>query len=174
MKKILVILIMCVTFSVSAQTYLECTEHNGWEWVDGVIEFYEKNSAGKIERLNNQIDSLRTVINAEQKGEPKEQESEYHIIDDYMIFIPTEYVPTPTWDWQVGYTYSEAIKEQNRIDSIYKVAESFLQKIQERTYEKPLTSFNSQDFHRLFQMGVHLQRWEQKQKSIKYNIYKLN
>lgn len=117
MKKALVILIMCVTFSVSAQTYLGLTEHNGWEWVDGVIEFYEKNSAGEIERLNNQIDSLRTVINAMKKEEPKKQE---------------------------------------------------------RTYEKPLTSFNSQDFHRLFQMGVPLQRWEQKQKSIKYNIYKLN
>lgn len=173
-------MMMCAVLNVSAQTYLECTEHNGWEWVDGVIEFYEKNSAGKIERLNNQIDSLRTVINAMQKEEPKEQESEYHIIDDYMIFIPTEYVPTPTWDWQVGYTYSEAKKEQNRVDSIYKVAKSVvqerreLQKIQERTYEKPLTSFNSQDFHRLFQMGVHLQRWEQKQKSIKYNIYKFN
>ena len=117
MKKVLVIIIMCVTFSVSAQTYLGWAEHNGWEWVDGLIEFYEKNSAGEIERLNNQIDSLRTVINAEQKEEPKKQE---------------------------------------------------------RTYEKPLTSFNSQDFHRLFQMGVHLQRWEQKHKSIKYNIYKFN
>lgn len=117
MKKALVILIMCVTFSVSAQTYLGCTEHNGWEWVDGLIEGFEKNSGEEIERLNNQIDSLRTVINARKKEEPKRQE---------------------------------------------------------RTYEKPLTSFNSQDFHRLFQMGVHLQRWEQKQKSIKYNIYKFN
>ena len=113
MKKALVILIMCVTFSVSAQTYLPdpwgWTENISWEWTD--------NSGEEIERLNNQIDSLRTVINARKKEEPKKHE---------------------------------------------------------RTYEKPLTSFNSQDFHRLFQMGVHLQRWEQKQKSIKYNIYKLN
>ena len=113
MKKALVILIMCVTFSVSAQTYLPdpwgWTENISWEWTD--------NSGEEIERLNNQIDSLRTVINARKKEEPKRQE---------------------------------------------------------RTYEKPLTSFNSQDFRRLFQMGVHLQRWEQKQKSIKYNIYKFN